>query len=96
MARSVSELFYRSTKWIKCRNGYMASQHHICERCEGLATICHHKIWLNQSNIDDPMTTYSWDNLEALCIDCHNKEHFGSSVTENGLTFDENGNLIKL
>ena len=74
----------------------MASQHYICERCGGLATICHHKIWLNQSNIDDPMTTYSWDNLEALCIDCHNKEHFGSGVTENRLTFDDNGNLIKL
>lgn len=74
----------------------MASQHYICERCGGLASICHHKIWLNQSNIDDPMTTYSWDNLEALCIDCHNKEHFGSGVTENGLTFDDNGNLIKI
>lgn len=96
MARSVSQAFYRSSKWIKCKNGYMASQHYICERCGGLATICHHKIWLNQSNVDNPMITYSWDNLEALCIDCHNKEHFGNTVTEKGLAFDEKGNLIKI
>ena len=96
MARSVSESFYRSTKWIKCRNGYMSSQHYICERCGELATICHHKVWLNESNVHDPMITYNWDLLEALCLQCHNTEHFGSSVTADGLAFDDDGNLIKI
>ncbi|MDU9350027.1 HNH endonuclease [Staphylococcus ureilyticus] len=96
MARSVSERFYRTRKWEKCRNGYMSSQHYICERCGGLATICHHKVWLNESNVNDPMVTYNWDLLEVLCIDCHNKEHFGSRAVADGLQFDEKGNLIKI
>lgn len=96
MARSVSERFYRTRKWEKCRNGYMSSQHYICERCGGLATICHHKVWLNESNVNDPMVTYNWDLLEALCTDCHNKEHFGSRAVADGLQFDEKGNLIKI
>lgn len=96
MARSVSQAFYRSSKWIKCKNGYMASQHYICERCGGLATICHHKEWLNESNVTNPMIAYNWDNLEAVCHSCHNKEHFGNGIIENGLVFDEKGNLIKI
>ncbi|PTI24531.1 HNH endonuclease [Staphylococcus xylosus] len=93
MARSIEQSFYKSTKWIKCRTGYMSSQYYICERCGGLATICHHKVWLNQTNVSDPFVTLNWDNLEALCHDCHNKEHFKTNATRDGLTFDENGNL---
>lgn len=93
MARSVSQALYTSSKWIKCRTGYMSSKYYVCERCGDLATICHHKIWLNESNVNDPMIVFNWDNLEALCHDCHNKEHFSSSVIEDGLMFDEEGNI---
>ncbi|PTK29184.1 HNH endonuclease, partial [Staphylococcus hominis] len=55
MTRSISRSFYRSNRWKKCRNAYMQSQNYICERCGNLADICHHKIWLNESNVDDPM-----------------------------------------
>lgn len=72
----------------------MSSQHFICERCGSLATICHHKIWLNSENVNDPMVVFNWDNLEALCHDCHNKEHFQTSATREDLKFDSNGNLI--
>ncbi|WP_245355998.1 hypothetical protein [Staphylococcus sp. GDK8D68P] len=51
---------------------------------------------MNESNVNDPMVTYNWDLLEALCIDCHNKEHFGSRAVADGLQFDEKGNLIKI
>lgn len=95
MARSINEAFYKSSKWEKCRYGYMSSQHFICERCGDLATICHHKVWLNQPNVSDPMVTLNWDNLEALCQDCHNREHFQVSATREDLKFDSNGNLIK-
>lgn len=71
----------------------MSSQYYICERCGNLATICHHKVWLNESNVSDPWVTLNWDNLEALCHDCHNKEHFKTNATRDGLIFDENGNL---
>ena len=94
MSKSISGAFYRGRKWIKCRNGYMSSQHYICERCGSLATICHHKIWLNSENVNDPMVVFNWDNLEALCHDCHNKEHFQTSATREDLKFDSNGKLI--
>ncbi|AVI05741.1 HNH endonuclease [Staphylococcus hominis] len=95
MTRSISQSFYRSNTWKKCRNAYMDSQHHICERCGGLAVICHHKEWLNEDNYINPHIAYGWDNLEALCLDCHNKEHFGSNSIDDELMFDDNGNIIK-
>ncbi|MDO0995577.1 HNH endonuclease [Staphylococcus borealis] len=95
MTRSISQSFYRSTTWKKCRNAYMQSQNYICERCGGLAVICHHKEWLNEDNYINPHIAYGWDNLEALCLDCHNKEHFGSNSIDDELMFDDNGNIIK-
>lgn len=41
-----------------------------------LGRVVHHKEHLNSSNIHDPELTISFDNLELLCQDCHNKEHF--------------------
>ena len=35
----------------------------------------------------------SWNNLEALCQDCHNKEHHRSKRKKR-YSFDENGNVI--
>lgn len=96
MTRSISQAFYRSNTWKKCRNAYMDSQHHICERCGGLAVICHHKEWLNESNYKNPLIAYGWDNLEALCMDCHNKEHFAGGTIADGLMFDENGNITQV
>ena len=88
--------FYKSKAWRKCRDGYMQSKNYICERCGGVAAICHHKTYLNDSNYDDPNISLNWSLLESLCIDCHNKEHFQTNATEQGLTFDENGQLIKM
>ncbi len=38
--------------------------------------------------------TLNWDNLEALCQDCHNKEHMTSKSCIEGVSFDDEGNLI--
>ena len=44
----------------------------------------------------DPNIALNPDNLEALCLDCHNREHFGTGgATAAGLVFDENGDLIQ-
>lgn len=53
----------------------MTAQHYLCERCGEPAKIVHHKIWLTPKNIHEQSITLCWDNLEALCQDCHNKEH---------------------
>jgi len=88
--------FYKGKAWIKCRLGYMQSQNYVCERCGKPAYIVHHKKYISPQNINDQGIILDWGNLEALCQDCHNKEHMGNSaVCMEGLQFDSNGNLIK-
>lgn len=82
--RSIDNKFYHSKQWADCRNAYI-SQHPLCERCEakGLivpAEIVHHKIHLTEDNYRDPSIALNFDNLESVCRDCHNKEHFGDQT----------------
>lgn len=67
--------FYKSKAWKRASAAYMASKNYICERCGKPAQICHHRKWLDGSNVNDPSIALSFDNLEALCIECHNAEH---------------------
>ena len=69
----------------------MASVFGLCERCQQLGKILHHKKKLTPQNIDDPDIALNWDNLEFLCLDCHNKEHFGSIE----IAFDDEGDMIR-
>lgn len=84
--------FYKSSAWVKCRKSYVASRYGLCERCGNPGRYVHHKKYITSMNVDDPSITLSWDNLELLCIDCHNKEHFGAGIQYE---FDALGNLIK-
>lgn len=76
---------------------YMTSKHWLCERClkKGIFSpgrICHHKTWLNPENINDvdvSLNPDNPDNLECLCMDCHNKEH---SVIK---MFDSEGQIVR-
>ena len=97
MAKEWAKWFYASMAWTKCRLAFLKSKFFICERCEGAATIAHHKEYLTPDNVNDPYVTLNWDNLEALCQDCHNKEHHnsGEGVIRDGLAFDDNGELVQ-
>lgn len=80
--RSIDEKFYKSKEWKRCRELYLSSVNHICERCakDGKikpARFVHHKIYMNERTVRDPRLALGFDNLEALCYDCHNAEHFG-------------------
>jgi 5-methylcytosine-specific restriction protein A len=93
-----AERFYNSDAWRECRNGFLKSKGYLCERCSTpsnpvVAKIAHHKIYLTRQNINDPYITLSWDNLEALCQECHNKEHHVSQRRKR-YAFDEQGNLV--
>jgi hypothetical protein len=37
---------------------------------------------------------YGFDNLELLCLECHNSIHFGTGILREGYKFDEEGNLV--
>lgn len=76
-----TKAFYKTAAWLKCRAAYIKSVGGLCERCLARGEIkpgyiVHHKIHLNAYNVSDPTITLNWDNLEYLCLDCHNKEHF--------------------
>ena len=86
--------FYKSKKWLKCRAAYLAGKFYICERCGRPATIVHHKERVTPENVGDPGVTLNPENLEALCLECHNKEHFGTGCTAPGLRFTDDGELV--
>lgn len=86
--------FYKSQAWRRTRAAYLESVNHICERCGRPAVIVHHKRYLTPEAVNDPDLALSFDNLEALCRDCHNKEHFEGKSCEPGLYFDSDGNLV--
>lgn len=95
MAREFALAFYKSKAWQQCRDAYFVSKYGLCERCGRPGLIVHHKIKLTPCNINNPEITLNWDNLQLLCLDCHNREHGGASTAES-LAFDENGNLIQV
>ena len=80
-APEAQKAFYNSKEWQRCRKEYLARVGGLCERClsRGIvrpAKVVHHREYINVVNITDPSVLLSPDNLEALCIDCHNSEHF--------------------
>ena len=92
-----AEEFYNSDAWRECRRAFLQSKHYLCERCSTPdnptpAKIAHHKIYLTEQNIGDPYISLSFSNLEALCQDCHNKEHHRED--KRRYSFDENGNVV--
>jgi len=88
--------FYKSKAWQDCRDAYIKSVFGLCERCGAGAKIIHHKTELTPENINDPNITLNWENLEAVCQDCHNTIHHGGGCTAEGLMFDDSGKLIKV
>lgn len=86
MQRSNPEVakFYNSKTWEKVRASYKLYRHNICERCGGIGYFVHHKKYITAKNVFNPEVTISFDNLELLCKDCHNKEHFA----QNDFTID--------
>ena len=79
MSRSTNSTFYQSKAWKQVRKNVWLKQSCLCNRCSKPVYV-------------SGITEY---NLEGLCIDCHNKEHFSTNILKNGLMFDEDGNLIQ-
>ena len=97
MSKDYAKSFYNSQAWRDTQAAYMASQYYICERCGSVARIVHHIQYITPQNIQDPNITLSWDNLQALCIDCHNAEHMSSGgACAEGLRFNSKGELVPM
>lgn len=82
--------FYRSKDWRTLSQAYLQAarykcEAHACPGCTGLAVEVHHK-----QPIQTPegwARRLDWDNLEAVCTQCHNARHpeKGKSHTPAGV-----------
>lgn len=64
---------------------------------ESYGYMVHHKEYVNINNIWNTDVTLNFDNLELLCIDCHNKEHFErNGFTDNGDVKPKVEDILKL
>ena len=80
MAREFAKQFYSSAAWQSCRNEYMKRAHYLCEDClaRGIykpAKEVHHIEELTPANIHRPEIALNFDNLVALCKNCHKERH---------------------
>lgn len=91
MAKVFSKAFYNSKAWRNVSTHYMLKKHYICERCGGVASICHHKHWLNEWNVNDMRVSLDEQNLECLCQSCHNREH---ATREGACVFSADGQVV--
>ncbi|MCL2197302.1 MAG: HNH endonuclease [Defluviitaleaceae bacterium] len=100
--KTFAKQFYKSKLWKTCRESYLKKVFNICERCDGIAKIVHHKIHLTPGNINTPTITLDHANLEAVCQTCHNREHHamykpkhdGGDTLDTGYTFDDDGRIV--
>lgn len=75
--------FYCSKAWRDLVYNLKIESGGKCNRCNFIAfkkedfryLIGHHKIILNENNVDDPNVSLNHVHIEIICHDCHNKEH---------------------
>lgn len=93
---ALAKKFYKSVAWKKCRASYIQTIFGLCEHCSKPGYIVDHIKEINSDNINDPNITLNHENLQYLCLPCHNKKTFGKvKVTREGLIFNENGKLVQ-
>lgn len=98
--RSIDDSFYRRAAWKKTRAAFIKHREGIdgglCQMCHlQPGRIVHHRIHLNSDTVNNPVIAYGFDNLEYVCLDCHNEEH--GLVPQSNLVrydFDANGNPV--
>lgn len=71
--------FYNSKRWKLLRDEVRQERHMRCDSCHRLIkgkSICDHIIEVSPTNYEDERITLNKDNLQLLCIECHNTKTF--------------------
>lgn len=94
------EQFYRTRAWKDARLAYIKYRQAIdgglCEVChEEMGVIVHHKIWLDDTNCNDPEISLNPHNFKYECQTCHNKERDPRKSTPGRCFYGEDGEIIK-
>lgn len=93
MAKEYAKDFYNSSAWKKTRMAYISSKFYICEECGKPAEMVHHIVPITPKNISDPKITLSFENLMALCNECHSRKHKAAEI-DRRYFFDDDGRII--
>ena len=93
------EKFYHSTIWRKTRAQFLNTKHYTCEMCGQVGYLVHHKIPLDDNNVDNPKISLDYNNLLCVCKSCHDKIHHRLNGRGNDndyfkVKFDKDGNVI--
>jgi len=80
--RKWQQKFYNSKRWKELRNEVRAEKKMRCDKCTKLIrgkSIVDHIKEIDEQNKEDESITLSKDNLQLLCLSCHNtKTHYKS------------------
>lgn len=87
--------FYKTKEWNKARKLALVKAGYKCNRCSNAGKYVHHIEYLTDTNYQDVNISLSLDNLEVLCLDCHNREHFAQTLRQ-GLKFNEQGDIVEV
>ena len=85
--------FYNGKRWKRIRNEVREANKMRCKQCKQLIKgipIVDHIIEINTSNYQDNEILFGKDNLQLLCLTCHNAKTFGVPMA---FTPDNNRNV---
>ena len=75
-----------SKPWITLRNRIRSTKRMRCDMCGRLIhskSIVDHIIEIDETNYQDESITLNEDNLQLLCLECHNTKTFQSKINLN-------------
>ena len=78
--------FYNSKPWRTLRNKVRYHKRMRCDMCGRLIhgkSIVDHIIEIDESNYQDESITLNEDNLQLLCLECHNTKTFQNKINLN-------------
>ena len=85
--------FYNSEEWEIQRGQVLNEADNTCQECGEFGDQVHHIIEITPDNIHDSNITLNEDNLTLLCDACHNAKKKKVLDINEGLYFDEKGNM---
>jgi 5-methylcytosine-specific restriction endonuclease McrA len=90
---------YKDTRYKKAREIVLQRDGGLCQKCkQAVGTECHHKIPLDDITADrnnpNLFICFSPDNMEMLCLDCHNR--IDTKICADDVIITEDGEVIGL
>ncbi len=96
LTKTQRRTFYNSMAWRKKRDAIMRRDHFECQRCKAMGKVALDEYELNKNNrkkiklvvhhkkelANYPELSLDDENLETLCVECHNEIH-GRSFSAN-------------